>query len=329
MKKILIYDVAAEKTGAASVLKQYYEKYSADETVETYIITSVLDYPENEHTHIIKLPWTKKSRLYRLYCDHYYIHKLIRLYQVDEVIDLQNIAIKGLSVPQTLYLHNAIPISDVDFDFRKERSLWLYKHVISKMILKNLKYADTIIVQAEWIKTKLSTKCSVPLSKIKIERVSPGYEKAIGRIMTERTIFFYPANSCSYKNHKCVIEACTQMKDIEDYEIVFTLNANTDGKEYQKLIEEKRLPIKLVGLLNKEQMEEYYRKSILLFPSYLETVGLPLVEAQLFDCEIIAADLPYAHEAVGDYRNVRWFDHDDPSMLCGIMKEVVRNEKGK
>ena len=42
MKKILIYDVAAEKTGAATVLKRYYDKYSSDETVETYIVNLVV-----------------------------------------------------------------------------------------------------------------------------------------------------------------------------------------------------------------------------------------------------------------------------------------------
>lgn len=327
MKKILIYDVAAEKTGAAAVLKQYYDNYSSDETVETYVVTSVLDFPGNEHTHIIQLPWTKKSRIHRLYCDHYYIHKLVRRYHIDELINLQNIAIKGLNISQTLYLHNAIPISDIDFDFVKERSLWLFKHIISKMILNNLKYADKIIVQAEWIKSELAEKCGVSSSVVQVERVTPaGFEKNPNRIITERAIFFYPANACSYKNHACLIAACEQIKNsgIENYEVILTLDPNTDGREYQKLIEEKKLPIKLVGLLNNQQMEDYYRKSILLFPSYLETVGLPLIEAQLFDSEIIAADLPYAREAVGAYKTVRWFDYRKPLELSNIMKDYIQ-----
>ena len=326
MKKILIYDIAAEKTGAATVLEQYYVKYSADKLVETYIVTSVLDFHENEHTHIIKLPWTKKSRLLRLYCDHFYIQKLIRKFQIDEVINLQNIAIKRLCVPQRLYLHNAIPISNVDFDFRKERSLWLFKHVISKMILKNLKYADTIIVQAEWIKTELAEKCGMPLSIIEVEKVTPGFEKVSNRIVSKRAIFFYPANGCSYKNHECLIKACEQIKKsgIDNYEVIFTLNPNTDGREYQKIIKEKKIPIKLVGLLGKQQMMDYYSKSILVFPSYLETVGLPLIEAQLFDSEIIAADLPYAREAVGAYKKVKWFDYRKPLELSNMMKEFIQ-----
>ncbi len=212
------------------------------------------------------------------------MHKIIRQYQIDEVIDLQNTAIKGLDVSQTLYLHNAIPISDIDFDRRKERSLWLFKHVISRMIIRNLKYADKIIVQAEWIKTELAEKCGIPLSIIEVEKVTPGFEKVSNRIISRRAIFFYPANGCSYKNHDCIIKACEQIKKngIENYEVIFTLNPNTDGREYQKIIEEKKIPINLVGLLDKQQMMDYYSKSILLFPSYLETVGLPLIEAQLF-----------------------------------------------
>lgn len=325
MKKILIYDIAAEKTGAATVLKQYYDRYASDESVEVYIVTSLMDFPENEYTHIVKLPWTKKSRLHRLYCDHFYVHKLIKKYGIDEVIDLQNIAIKGLTIPQALYLHNAIPISDVDFDIRKERSLWLFKHIISKMIVKNLKYADKIVVQAEWIKKEVSERFGILPTAIEVERVIPGFVGRNDRIETDHIVFFYPANNCSYKNHRCIIKACEQLKEqgIENYEVIFTLNPNSDGKEYQEEIEDQHIPITMVGLLDKSHMEDFYRKSILLFPSYLETVGLPLIEAQLFDAEIIVADLPYAREAVGDYAKVRWFNHKDSIELCELMKETI------
>ena len=327
MKNVLIYDVAAEKTGAAAVLRKYYEMYSADDAVNSFFVTSVMDFPENEHTKVIKLPWTKNSRLHRLYCDNIYVKKLIREYGIDAVINLQNVAIKGLRVPQTVYLHNAIPISDVEFDFRQERSLWIFKHVISKLIVGNLKYADYIVVQAEWIREELIHRLGIDNDKILVERFIPTMTGESSRIEEGRNIFFYPANLCSYKNHDCILRACEAMKNegITDYEVVFTLSSE-EGQAQRELydqVQTKKLPIKFVGLLSSDSMCAMYRKSMLLFPSYLETVGLPLIEAQYYQAQIASVDLPYAREAVGDYENVFWFESDDATGLKECMKAMM------
>ncbi len=39
---------------------------------------------------------------------------------------------------------------------------------------------------------------------------------------------------------------------------------------------------------------------LLVFPSLVESFGLPLVEAMANGCPIIAADLPYAHDVLAD-----------------------------
>lgn len=330
MKNVLIYDIAAEKTGAAAVLREYYERYANNGQVNCYIVTSVLDFPENYHTHIIKLPWTKKSRLHRLYCDNSYVRKLIKKYSIEEVINLQNVALKKLSIPQTVYLHNAIPISDIDFDFRQEKSLWLFKHVISRLVIKNLKYADLIIVQADWIKRELSHRIGIDQSKIIVERFTPSLSGINSRIRTDKTIFFYPAALSSYKNHDCICLACQILKNegIEDYEVVFTFSPGESkiNREICEQIKEYDLPIKLVGLLEPYEMALMYRKSILLFPSYLETVGLPLIEAQYYNAQIIAADLSYSREAIGDYTSVKWFDCKRPDELAMLMQETIKEQ---
>ena len=327
MKKILIYDIAAEKTGAATVLRKYYDLYSKNEQVISYFVTSVMDFSENAHTKIIKLPWTKKSHFHRLYCDNVFVKKLIKELDIDEVINLQNVALRGLKIPQTVYLHNAIPITDIDFDIKQEKSLWLFKHVISKLIVNNLKYADYVIVQAEWIKNELNYRTGVEKSKIIVEHYTPLIQGENTRIESDNVIFFYPASLSSYKNHSCIIKACQLLKDsnISDYEVIFTLSFE-DGKAQKKLYDqvlELDLPIRFVGLLNQEEMSLMYRKSILVFPSYLETVGLPLIEAQYFDAQIIAADLPYAKEALGGYTRVEWFDWKRPDQLAELMQDAV------
>ena len=50
--------------------------------------------------------------------------------------------------------------------------------------------------------------------------------------------------------------------------------------------------IVFLGYLKKEELLEIIKHTILVFPSYIETVGLPLVEAQIFDAVILVSDCP-------------------------------------
>lgn len=328
MKKILIYDVAAENSGARTILDGYYKRYFDDGSCMTYLVTSALKYKENEHLINIVLPWVKRSKIHRIFCDLFYIKHIIRDYKIDEIVNLQNISLGRLRIPQTLYLHNAIPLSDIKFNVRKEHSLWMFKNVIGPIIVHNLKYSNRIIVQAEWIAEELSVKCGIDRDRIYVERVLPTIEGTSKRIETDKVFFFYPAMLLSYKNHMCIIEACKRLKErnVSNYQVVFTVNPDKEGKKVNRLIEKENLPIKCVGTLNEKAMINMYRKSVLVFPSYLETVGLPLVEAQLFDAEIFAVNLPYAREALRNYSNVRWFDYRDPESLEVIMKQVIEGK---
>lgn len=52
----------------------------------------------------------------------------------------------------------------------------------------------------------------------------------------------------------------------------------------------------------------------MLFPSYIETFGLPLVEAASFGMPILAAEMDYAREVMGDYEGVKFLDHKDSKL---------------
>jgi glycosyltransferase involved in cell wall biosynthesis len=55
----------------------------------------------------------------------------------------------------------------------------------------------------------------------------------------------------------------------------------------------------------------YAEANCLLFPSRLETWGLPITEAKQNDLPLFVADLAYAHETVGDYKQADFIDVDD------------------
>ena len=58
----------------------------------------------------------------------------------------------------------------------------------------------------------------------------------------------------------------------------------------EKEAEEKTLPIRFVGMMSREDLFAQYARSVLVFPSYIETIGLPLLEARSVGAPILAAD---------------------------------------
>jgi glycosyltransferase involved in cell wall biosynthesis len=67
-----------------------------------------------------------------------------------------------------------------------------------------------------------------------------------------------------------------------------------------------------LGIIPYEEVIALYsRVNALVFPSYIETFGLPLTEAAFFGLPIIAADLPYAKEVLDGYEGVTFVNHQD------------------
>jgi glycosyltransferase involved in cell wall biosynthesis len=61
----------------------------------------------------------------------------------------------------------------------------------------------------------------------------------------------------------------------------------------------------------------------LLFPSKLETWGLPITEAKGFEKPVLLANLPYAKETVGNYDKVSFFDIENPKELAQLITDFV------
>ena len=74
-------------------------------------------------------------------------------------------------------------------------------------------------------------------------------------------------------------------------------------------------------------MKRFYADiDCLLFPSKLETWGMPISEAKAAGLPIIAADMPYAREAVGNWPAARFVDANDPAALAAQLMAATRGE---
>lgn len=327
--KTMIFNLAAEKDGALTILNQYYNAAAKDTTNKSIFVVSTPKLKVLENVEILNYPWVKKSWFHRLFFDKFIASKLVRKYKPDEVLSLQNVIVPGVKVKQTLYLHQALPFVEKKFKITENFKFWVYQNIISKMIIKSIRKADIVIVQTKWIKDAAIKKTHVNAEKFLLKKPDLNIEvkKVYEQQSVSKKIFFYPATCFEYKNHMAIVDAILKMSKLDrnKIEVVFTFNGSENklAQNIYKICTDEMLPIKFVGNLNISEVYDLYSKSILIFPSYIETLGLPILEAKAHECPIIVSDCAFSKELLVDYDKVIYFDPFDSDKLEKIIKIFI------
>lgn len=142
--------------------------------------------------------------------------------------------------------------------------------------------------------------------------------------------FFYPSLPRVFKNFEVIAEAVKIIKESKDhrFRVILTLDGSENRyaisifRKYSYLTE-----IEFIGLKDRETIFRLYNETdCLLFPSKLESWGLPLSEFKGFNKPIISADLPYARETLGDYGKVCYFNPDSANDLACHMQDLINGK---
>ncbi|QIV94855.1 glycosyltransferase [Allofrancisella frigidaquae] len=319
---IVINNPAAKSGGALAILKSYLEQALQDKRNSYYFFVSLNSLAQYESSNVKIFNIGKQNRIKRIFWDNYLFSKELKRKNIkpDTIISLQNtpLNVSG-NIEQIVYFHQALSISDKQWNiFRKdERIFWFYRNIYPFFIRMGLNRVSRVIVQTRWVKKAFAEKFKYNTNNIEIVRpeIKDIDISSINDIPKTKFRIFYPAAPIKYKNHHLIIEWLSKLDS--DFECVFTFS-KSDSKRLYDLIIEKRLEnkIKLVGNLSYDRVLEYYKSSdLLLFPSDIETFGLPLVEAQLFDLKILVSDQPYSREVLEGYKDVIYVNTQSNDVL--------------
>lgn len=329
--KIMVFDVPAESGGALTILNQYYDAAVKDKNIEWIFVISTPELKEQKDIKILNFPWVKRSWFHRLYFDKFVANKLVKQYKPDEVLSLQNVIIPNINIKQTLYLHQSLPFIEKRYKITENFKFWLYQNIISKMIFKSIKKADKVIVQTKWIMDVVVKKTDINKDKfiLKQPELSAKVKKSYKQEDGNKKLYFYPASGLEYKNHRIIIEALDKLDldYLRNIEVIFTLGKDENQlvRDLYKRVVKKSLPIKFIGKISIDEVYAYYSKSILIFPSYIETFGLPLLEAKMHNCPIIASDCAFSREILNEYDKVQFFDPFDVEKLSELISNKINN----
>lgn len=327
----MVFDVPADSGGALTILNQYYNTAVEEKDKEWIFVIGIPKLEECENITVLNYPWVKKSWFHRLYFDLFIAYKIVNKYKADEILCLQNVIIPRVSLKQTLYLHQSLPFIEKKYGITENFKFWLYQNIVGKIIYKSIQKSEKIIVQTKWMMEAAIKKTGVCEDKfilkqpeLNFKKIKPYEEKNHGT-----RLFFYPANGLVYKNHKIIVKACKILKNqgIDNYKVIFTLTGeeNKHIKNLRKTVNNYQLPIDFIGSISIDEVYNYYSKSVLIFPSYIETFGLPLLEAKMHNSQILASNCKFSVEILDNYQKVEYFDPDDTKELSGLMKNRINN----
>lgn len=329
--RILVYDVAADSGGAATVLQSFYEKFRRDRENEYVFVLSVYELQETEHIRVLNYPWIKKSPLHRLYFDQIVAPGLVKRCRIDQVLSLQNIALPRAGVPQTVYEHNALPFSEYRFKPWEAFRPWYSQAILGRMMRSSIRRAERVLVQTRWMKEEIVRQCGIPAERVEV--AFPPVEMLPTEpwsLDESRPAFFYPAGPPAYKNHRTLLAACRILKErgYGDYEMIWTVagDENEAMRTFYREAREQGLPVRFLGSVPRRRLFDLYASSVLVFPSYIETIGLPLLEARHAGAPILAADCLYARDDVEDYERAEFFPPFDAAALASRMQRYMTRQ---
>lgn len=339
-KIIFVNATSATMGGSLTILNQFIENINIlkDKDKKYYIFTPLdCDIKSTEYFEII--PVKAKSYKDRIIWDLCGMNKWSKTKKIypDLILSLQNTGVRFGNVKQIIYLHQSIPYakeSNWNPLKKDERKMWFYKYLYKIWIDLSIKKDHKIVVQTNWMKDALIedgyNEENIIISKPNISNIDVEEVETI-QLEEKKCYFFYPAADYKYKNHDVIIEALNLIKQedinlLKRIRVIFTLSK--ESKHYYKVNKYKLDEnIQFLSSLEYKEVLRFYKSSnVVIFPSYIETLGLPLLEASMFGKKILVADCCYSREVMEGYNNVKFIEYKDAITWANAIKESINND---
>jgi glycosyltransferase involved in cell wall biosynthesis len=337
MKKIAISGINLFEGGTLSVLKDCLQSIETSnqfddcEFIALVHKKSLFDVNAYKRIVFVEFPKSRKSYLYRFYYEYVYFKKFAKRSKIDFWFSIHDMSPNVGNIPQVVYCHNPSPFKKTNFkDLFIQPTVFLFTLFYSYIYQINIKKNKYVVVQQLWIKNEFYKRFGVHYDKIIIAKPQEpkiNIETKQFKESNNLKSFVFPTFPRSFKNIEVIGEAVKILNNegFKDFLVSVTIDG-TENK-YSHMMYNRYgnfQHLNFIGLQTREAVYDLYSQSdCLIFPSTLETWGLPVSEYKQFDKPMIVADLPYAKETVGMYDKAVFFNPHDASALANSMKEVI------
>lgn len=334
-KIIVISGVNLVEAGPLSVLKDCLtsiEKWHDKNITIIALVNNKMLFTEflNGCITFLEYPNVKKRWINRIIFEYYSCFSISKKIQPDVWLALHDITPNVAAKKRIVYCHNPSPFYKLSFrEAIMEKSLFAFSLLYKLLYRVNIKKNDFVIVQQQWIRDFFKKNYNlnniiVAYPDVKMERVALTAESKQDNIYR----FLYPAFPRVFKNFEVLFEAADKLKEVNtNFEILVTFTGNENKYATYLFNKYKHISqIKFIGQQTRQAVYKLYNYcDCLLFPSKLETWGLPITEMKMFEKPILVADCRYSQETVGLYDKVCFFNMNDHLQLKNLMQNAINN----
>jgi glycosyltransferase involved in cell wall biosynthesis len=299
--KIIIYAPGIYSGGGLVVLKQIINFSKVNDFTLILDIRVDLDEKNISKSKVMRI---KSSISYRIF---YELKLFLFSNKKDHLICISNIPpLFGFKGKVSVFQQNALLL---------DRALWKLfpfksklKFFLQWLVLGLLKSnVDEFLVQTEFMKGALAKRLGssrflhpryiinvLNFAKTDLPVIAYSEHK-------KKWDFLYVADDQPHKNHKKLIEALIFLKN-ENIQVTLALTLDNTSRNYSEIayqVNKHGLQVFFIGRLTRGEIYSAYRNSsCLVYPSLIESLGLPLLEAYSLSLPIIASELDYVYEVI-------------------------------
>ena len=331
MKTIIISAINITNGGPLSILKDSLNclnRFHSQENIIILVNNKKL-FLEYENLTFIEFKHSKKSWLFRLFYEYIYFYFLSLKLKPNIWFSLHDVTPNVKCSHRFVYCHNPMPFYKLKFkDLFVNPKLFIFSHLYKFVYKINIKKNCKVIVQQNWIKEEFEKMFDIDNVLIAYPNVSKISACKVQKHEDKNIIFFYPTLPRIFKNIELI---CESAKKIKHKNVRFVITINGKENKYANRIYKKYCDIKnidFIGRIDREEVYSYYQKSSgLIFPSKLETFGLPIIEFKEFNKPIFISNLPYAKETLGEFHKCVFINPNDSEMLAKKIDDFLNGKK--
>lgn len=276
-----------------------------------------------------EFPSAKTSWLQRLYHEFILFRRVAADYKPNVWFSMHDISPR-VNVPrQVVYCHNPSPFYQSGWkDLRWSPKFFLFTLFYRFLYGINIHANDLVVVQQVWLRQAFQNMFGVKKVAVAhpVCRPQDAMETIVKR-SSDSGIFLYPALPRPFKNFEVLCNAAERLYRRVGAGFEVRLTISPEESEYANHLYRRygKCPaVKFIGRQSPDQMQlQYIEASAVIFPSKLETWGLPISETKQLGKPLLVSDLPYAHESVGDYTLAAFFHPDDVEALTELMASIL------
>lgn len=253
----------------------------------------------------------------------YSLPKIIKSYKIDLVVNFGDVIIPT-RIKQIYFFDWAYAVYDEPYIWER---MSLKDKIVRKtkifIIDRYIKNVQLIICQTSNMARRLHKKYGVeqikviptPFGMTLSEKVNKNFSFSKGK-----KYFLYPASYATHKNFSIIYKLAELIKSKNlPFVIILTIDEKTASDFLCKVNLNQLTSIVNVGKLNGEEISQIYKScDVLLFPSLLESYGLPYIESMVFEKPILTSDLDFAHAICGNA--AFYFNPFDPESILEVMQ---------